>query len=169
MPLIPVIVLKRRATAAQDADKRAAATNDNRAIRATRLRSCSRSSHSTTTTIFELEAEPLLEPKPDPLELVYNICQGTIRLAPRSTVLRQNVTSNPLQNLPVHCPPLLVDGRMQIVHIPKWKRTVGFYWRSCNGERTEVRWRNVRLPWKIWMERNLGESEKWTELWIERV
>jgi hypothetical protein len=58
---------------------------------------------------------------------------------------------------------------MQIVQIPKWKREVGFYWRSCNVTKTEVRWKSVRLPWKIWMERNFGEADKWTELWIERA
>ena len=167
MPRLPIKVLKRQAAAAQDGEERAAI--DNQDIRATRLRSTSSSSCLTTTTIFEFEPEPAPKPPPDPLELVYNICHNALRLAPRSTVLRQNVARTPLQNLPVHCPPLLVDGRMQIVQVPKWTWKVGFYWRSCSGERTEVRWKTVRLPWKIWVERNFGEGEKWRELWIERV
>jgi hypothetical protein len=120
---------------------------------------------------FELEStpEPEPEPEPEPLELLYNIRRDDFRQVPRSSVLKQNTSRTPLIDLPVTCPPLLVDGRMQIVQIPKWKREVGFYWRSCNGAKTEVRWKSVRLPWKIWMERNFGEAEKWTELWIERA
>lgn len=64
-------------------------------------------------------------------------------------------------------PPLLVDGRMQIVEVPRWKRKVGFYWRTSDGERTRVLWRSVKLPGRIWWQRNFGEK-LWTELWIER-
>jgi hypothetical protein len=77
------------------------------------------------------------------------------------------VTSSPLIELPFDGPPLLVDGRMQVVAIPKWKTEVRFFWRTSNGEKTAVVCRKVRLPWKIWVQRNFGK-EMWRNLWIER-
>lgn len=129
--------------------------------------SSSESSSSSLPTISAVSVEAPTHGTSDPLVLIYNIRWDILRKAPRSTVLKQNLSRTPLLDLPITCPPLLVDGRMQIVQVPKWKFNVGFFWRSCNGERTEVRWKTVRLPWKIWMERNFGE-EKWTVLWIER-
>lgn len=170
MPRLPVEVVKQRAAIALRCKERAASA-EKRTTKANRLRSSSQtslSSNSSSSSDFELEPEPVPDPEPDPLELVYNIRHDAFRQAPRSTVLRQNVARTPLIDLPVTCPPLLVDGRMQIVQIPKWKREVGFYWRSCSGGRTEVRWRSVSLPWRIWAERNFGEGEKWRELCIER-
>jgi hypothetical protein len=156
MPRLPIDVLKKKVAAAE----RAAASQ--RDIKATRLRSSSQDSLVSTPPPSEPEREP------DPLELVYNIRHGTLRQAPRSTVLKQDLSATPLIDLPVHGPPLLVDGRMQIVEIPRWKMEVGFFWRTWNGDETAVLWRKVRLPLKIWMQRNFGEERKWKTLWIER-
>jgi len=104
---------------------------------------------------------------PEPLALIYNIRHDTFRQAPRSSLVKQDVSSSPLVELPYDMPPLLVDGRMQIVEVPRWKRKVGFYWRTSDGEQTRVLWRSVKLPGRIWWQRNFGEK-LWTELWIER-
>jgi hypothetical protein len=175
MPQLPIEVMRKRTAAlmkkqrALNAEKRGSKSNPLNAPSKASLLSLS--SSASNEFEFELEStpEPETEPLPEPLELVYNIRRDDFRQAPHSTVLKQNTSRTPLIDLPVTGPPLLVDGRMQIVQIPKWKREVGFYWRSCNGATTEVRWKSVRLPWKIWMERNFGEEEKWTELWIERA
>jgi hypothetical protein len=163
MPRFPVEVLKRRAAAALNLKETSPAKDC--PAKVTALRSSSQSSLVSISTASEPETT---DPVPDPLELVYNIRHDSLRQAPRSAVLRQDVARTPLIDLPVNCPPLLVDGRMQIVQIPKWKRDVGFFWRSCSGSKTEVHWRRVRLPWKIWTERNFGEGRMWRELWIER-
>lgn len=151
MPRLPISVLKQNTAATRPAEETG------------RLRSQSNPS----LLSFSLYTERKANPEPDPLELIYNIRYDTLRQAPRSTVLRQNVGSSPLVELPLHGPPLLVDGRMQIVEIPKWRRKVGFFWRTCSGEKRTVIWRNVRLPWRIWMERNF-RRKKWRDLWIER-
>jgi hypothetical protein len=164
MPRLPEVVKQRAASA------------EERTAKAKSLRSSSQTSLSSNSTLLSSDFEfspspspqPVPDPEPDPVELVYNIRYDAFRQAPRSTVLRQDVACTPLIDLPVTCPPLLVDGRMQLVQIPKWKRDMGFYWRSCSGGRTEVRWRSVHLPWRIWVERNLGDVGRWRELWIER-
>lgn len=165
MPRLPISVLKAKAAALATP-----AASARRTTHATRLRSASDSSLSTNSQSIrlEIEADPEPEPEPEPLELVYNIRERTLRKVLRSSVLKQDVGSSPLVELPFQGPPLLVDGRMQIVPIPKWNMEVGFFWRTCNGERTEVMWRRVHLPWKIWVQRNFGRKEMWRDLWIER-
>jgi len=108
-------------------------------------------------------------PKPDPLELVYNIRTCLFRTARRSSLLKQNLKTSPLLELRANNPPLLVDGRMQIIEIPKWKWRVEFWWRSSDGQFTTVKTRVVSLPGWVWIERNFGEEKRrWRDLWIER-
>lgn len=154
MPRLPIQVLKEKVAA----ERAAAAQRD---IKATRLRSSSQDS-----LVSSSPSEP--ETEPDPLELIYNIRHRTLRQAPRSTVLKQDLSASPLIVLPMNNPPLLVDGRMQIVEIPRWNMKAGFFWRTWNGDESAVRWRKVRLPLRIWMQRNFGEERKWKALWIER-
>ncbi|KAG9236855.1 hypothetical protein BJ875DRAFT_455359 [Amylocarpus encephaloides] len=89
-------------------------------------------------------------------------------------------------NIDIYMPPLLVDGRRSVIVFPRKARTIEIYWRHGlnirtpkvgTGEvekkqrghpgETTVQLRRVKLPSKIWFERNvLGW---WEELWIERV
>jgi len=135
-------------------------------------------------------------PSQDPLELVYTLSTSTFRFAPRSTLLRNkpstpsNGRSKPapaLLELYANDPPLLVDGRMQIVAVPRWRRQLRFLWRASEGrEGTRVKERVVLLGWRVWWERNFcagawrlweredgpeGDGEgvgRWKDLWIER-
>jgi len=67
-------------------------------------------------------------------------------------------------------PPLLVDGRMQMIEIEKWERKLTFFWRKPTPEdrrRGSVVVREaVTLPTWAWVQRNFGGRYK--ELWIER-
>ena len=81
----------------------------------------------------------------DPKVLVYNLRTKTFRTFYCSTLLTQDVSKDPLQRLPMGCPPLLVDGKIQIVEVRKWELSVKFVWRTCDGERTRMKRANVRL------------------------
>ena len=82
---------------------------------------------------------------PDPKVLVYNLRTKTFRTFYRSTLLTQDVSKDPLQQVPMGCPPLLVDGKIQIVEVRKWEWSVRFVWRTYDGERTRMKRANVRL------------------------
>jgi len=102
------------------------------------------------------------------LEPVYNICTNTFRKEKRS-VLLPDETTLPLLEMQENMPPLLVDGRMTIVEIPRWRRKMHIHWRSCDGKGTAV-WRmEVRLPGWVWWERNVGSMGRglWREVFVE--
>jgi hypothetical protein len=98
------------------------------------------------------------------------------------------VTLQPIFRISERYPPLLIDGRKKVMSVPRWTIEIEIYWRrgldvrerngnasgkgngrekrKTTGE-TEVLVRKVKLPRKIWVERNaLG---LWSELWVERV
>ena len=113
-----------------------------------------------------------IEPSPsiaedDPVELVYNIRTNKFRTCYRSNLLTQDLKDTPLFELRADMPPLLVDGRMQVVEIPRWKMKVAFLWRKSDGNYTKVNERVVKLPGWLWLSRNF--EGKFTELWIENV
>jgi hypothetical protein len=123
--------------------------------------------HARTRSIPEsIEPHPDLLTEPDPVELVYNIRTGKFRTSYRSNLVPEDLTTAFLVEIPANIPPLLVDGRMQIVEIPKWKFKVDFLWRSSDGRWTRIHERVVKLPRWVWIGRNF--KGKWTELWIER-
>jgi hypothetical protein len=113
-----------------------------------------------------IEPHPDLLTEPDPVELVYNIRTNKFRTSHRSNLIPEDLATAPLLEIPANLPPLLVDGRMQIVEIPRWRLKIDFLWRGSDGRWTRVSKRVVRLPRWVWVGRNL--KGKWTELWIER-
>lgn len=66
-----------------------------------------------------------------------------------------------------HMPPLLIDGRMMIVPVPKSSRKMTIYWRSWDGDTTRVRETEVLLPGWLWWGRNTGMG-KYSELFVEK-
>jgi hypothetical protein len=98
--------------------------------------------------------------KPLTLELVYSIRQNKFYHIPRSILLPRECKDdnairkgNKRAEHPVffevkeNDPPVLCDGRVAVLQIPRWKRSVKFYWRLSNGE---VLCRRVVLPVQIW-------------------
>jgi len=67
-------------------------------------------------------------------------------------------------------PPLLVDGRMQMIEIEKWEKRLTFFWRKPTPEHRRkgsvVMKETVTLPAWVWIQRNFAGMYK--ELWIER-
>ncbi|KAG0647447.1 hypothetical protein D0Z07_6853 [Hyphodiscus hymeniophilus] len=122
--------------------------------------------YSTAESIKSVEASPS-DPANEILEVVYNIRTHTFRTCYRSALLTKEPDNVPLVEMAANVPPLLVDGRMQVVQIPKWKTKVGFLWRKSDGKFTKVRERVVRLPSWVWISRNL--HGKFNELWVENV
>jgi hypothetical protein len=104
---------------------------------------------------------------PNPSELVYNIRTCKFRLTHHSLLAPHEdlVGNEPLTELVMTLPPLLVDGRRMIVQIPRWKTKIDFLWRSSDGKFTKVHQRVVRLPRWIWVTRNFSGGFK--EVWIE--
>ena len=102
----------------------------------------------------------------DPIVLVYNIRTDKFRTAYQSSLLTHDLKDAPLIEVPGDMPPLLVDGKMQIIEIPKWRFKVDFLWQTNNGVRRKRKKRVATLPRWIWVDRNF--RGKWTELWIER-
>lgn len=103
----------------------------------------------------------------DPLVLVYNIRERRLRKTRQSDILKEDTNTAPLLEMSMANPPLLVDGRMFNIDLPRWQRLIGFSWRTTDGRRTFVKHRMVKLPASIWMERNF--QKKWQVLWIERA
>jgi hypothetical protein len=98
--------------------------------------------------------------KPMTLELVYSIRQNKFYHIPRSVLLPRECKDDDAMGKgdkraehPVffevkqNDPPVLCDGRVAVLQIPRWKRSVKFYWRLSNGE---VLCRTVVLPVQIW-------------------
>lgn len=103
---------------------------------------------------------------PDRAILVYCIRTGAFREESRNKLIQTAGGSFGFLELRASNPPLLVDGRMQIVDIPKGTPLVTFKWRANLGSETKVLERVVWLPPKVYCERNV--LCKWDELWIER-
>ncbi|KAG4438677.1 hypothetical protein IFR05_005858 [Cadophora sp. M221] len=109
-----------------------------------------------------------LAPKPlasSPLELLYDTRHKTFSLERRSALLPHQNTDMSMLEMQENLPPLLVDGRMTVVGVPRWKKTMVLFWRSCDGERTKVWKRKVELPVWVWMARNLGKRQ-WKECFV---
>jgi hypothetical protein len=103
----------------------------------------------------------------DPLVLVYNIRENRLHKVRQSSVIKQNTDDDPLLVMSMANPPLLCDGRMYSIEVPKWRRMVGFAWRTTkDGKKTIVKYRMVKLPPWVWLERNF--QGKWKVMWIER-
>ncbi len=60
----------------------------------------------------------------------------------------------------------MIDGKMLVLPIPRWKTSIQMYWRSSDGKKTSLVLRKVRLPAWVWWGRNRG---KWREVWVERA
>jgi len=98
-----------------------------------------------------------------PLELVYDTRDMTFTLERRS-VLLPGGDATPMLEMQENLPPLLVDGRMTVVDVPRWSKTLKLFWRSFDGEKTEVQKREVELPVWVWMARNFGD--RWKECFV---
>ncbi|KAH7412716.1 hypothetical protein BKA64DRAFT_702837 [Cadophora sp. MPI-SDFR-AT-0126] len=110
-----------------------------------------------------LRAVPVEPATSSPLELVYDTRDKTFTLERRSVLLpcgNETIMFEMQENLP----PLLVDGRMTVVDVPRWSKTLTLFWRSCDGDTTEVRKREVELPLWVWMARNFGD--KWKKCFV---
>jgi hypothetical protein len=104
----------------------------------------------------------------DPLILIYNIREKRLYKAHQSSVIKQNTDDDPLLVITMANPPLLCDGRMYSIEVPKWQRVIGFAWRTTkDGKKTTVRYRMVKLPPWVWLERNF--KGRWKVMWIERA
>ena len=108
-------------------------------------------------------AIPVEPASSSPLELVYDTRENTFVLERRS-VLLPGGDATPMLEMQENLPPLLVDGRMTVVDVPRWSKTLKLFWRSFDGERTEVRKREVELPVWVWMARNFGD--RWKECFV---
>ncbi|PVH86450.1 hypothetical protein DL98DRAFT_649912 [Cadophora sp. DSE1049] len=108
-------------------------------------------------------AVPVEPASSSPLELVYDTRDKTFTLERRS-VLLPGGNDTPMLEMQENLPPLLVDGRMTVVDVLRWSRTLTLFWRSCDGDTTEVWRREVELPVWVWMARNFGE--KWKECFV---
>ncbi|CAL3968601.1 unnamed protein product [Diplocarpon coronariae] len=123
-----------------------------------------------------------------PLELVYSIYSEAFTLERRDTLLHQTRSSGtgtasvhavPMIEMREDRPPLLVDGRMTIVQIPRWRKSFKVYWRrgvmwrsskgkpltNSEGEETMVWEVEVKLPGWVWAARNCGVAE-WRECFV---
>ncbi|KAH7348404.1 hypothetical protein BKA65DRAFT_584081 [Rhexocercosporidium sp. MPI-PUGE-AT-0058] len=94
-----------------------------------------------------------------PLELVYDTRKNTFSLERRSALLPHQKSNTPMLEMQENLPPLLVDGRMTVVDIPRWKKTMVLFWRSCDGKKTKVWNREVELPVWVWTARNFGKRQ----------
>ncbi|KAH6712507.1 hypothetical protein BKA61DRAFT_610423, partial [Leptodontidium sp. MPI-SDFR-AT-0119] len=104
-------------------------------------------------------------PTSSPLELLYDTRHKTFSLERRSTLLPHQKADMPMLEMQENLPPLLVDGRMTVVDVPRWKKTMVLFWRSCDGEKTKVWKREVELPVWVWMARNFGKRQ-WKECFV---
>lgn len=108
--------------------------------------------------------------------IVLSIRTKKFRRVPRSSIFTNPNKLTMVSELPndVQCsaalPPLLVDGRMIIDEIPKWKRSMQIVWRSWNGNRARLKRTKVKIPIWLWLLRNIGEARDVKELvvFIER-
>jgi hypothetical protein len=109
--------------------------------------------------------EPKGSPPPINLELVYNIRQSGFHHVPRTEIFPDEAEEEKdavdlfmARNKPIEeprvffeakedDPPLLCDGRVQLLRIPRWKRNVKLWWRISSGM---VLSRRVELPSRIW-------------------
>jgi len=83
----------------------------------------------------------------EPKVLLYNINTHTFRQAPRSHCVRQNLETNPMVQLCMGNPPLLVDGRMYNIDVPRWTRRLWFTYRvAIGGHESVVNQRVAYLP-----------------------
>lgn len=113
------------------------------------------------------ESSPKI-PTVDPNVLVYNILNKKCRKERLSKIAKQNVDSSPPLELSMASAPLLVDGRMYIIDIPRWRRLVDFPWRTTqDGRKTHLESTVVTLPAWVWLERNF--QGRWKVMWIERA
>jgi len=100
-------------------------------------------------------AELLLAPFPfqtsdkDPIEVIYNIHRRKFAYKPRSELITSDAMD--FMELPEDNPPLLVDGKKQIMQIPKFHTKVRIHWRFNSGGKTSVRVREVKLPSRVIM------------------
>lgn len=101
-----------------------------------------------------------------PLELVYNIRTKAFRLE-RRKVLLPNDTGSAMMEMQVDMPPLLVDGRMIIVDVPRWSKSLMLFWRRLDGDGSKVLKREITLPTWVWMQRNLKTGLGRREMFVE--
>ncbi|KAG4428802.1 hypothetical protein IFR05_015716 [Cadophora sp. M221] len=106
---------------------------------------------------------PPAQKQSSPLEVVYNIHTKKFRLERRFKLLPQEA-SVPLIEMQENMPPLLVDGRMTIVQVPRWKIMKPIFYRRTGGMVVK---RDVALPAWVCLGRN-GVG-RWKELFIEGV
>ncbi|KAK0121709.1 hypothetical protein ONS95_009994 [Cadophora gregata] len=108
-------------------------------------------------------AVPVEATSSSPLELVYDTRDKTFALERRS-ILLPGGNDTPMLEMQENLPPLLVDGRMTVVEVPRWSKHLRLFWRSFNGERSEVWRREVEFPLWVWMGRNFGD--RWKECFV---
>ncbi|KAL2064388.1 hypothetical protein VTL71DRAFT_4882 [Oculimacula yallundae] len=109
-----------------------------------------------------LVAEPVTS---SPLALVYDTRSKIFSFERRSNLLPNQSTATPMIEMQENLPPMLVDGRMTVVQLPRWSKTMVLFWRSCDGKNTKVRKKEIELPIWVWMARNSG-NRKWKECFI---
>ncbi|CZT07437.1 uncharacterized protein RCO7_09733 [Rhynchosporium graminicola] len=110
-------------------------------------------------------AQPKLDPPTSPLELVYDTGSDKFSLVRRALLHPNRNSENTMVEMQIDLPPLLVDGRMTIVELPRWKKTMTLFSRSCDGKTTKVTKKEVDIPPWVWMARNMGQRQ-WKECFI---
>ncbi len=112
---------------------------------------------------------PSPPPPRSPFELVYSIRTGKFSLERRARLFPRSQGFNaPMLEMQEDMPPLLVDGRMTLVNIPRWQKEMVIFWRSFDGKRTKVWKKTVKLPVWVRMARSFGKLG-WTECFVRGV